>query len=156
MSSTGRDHYLEHEILSAAPQKLQLLLIEAAIRQAKKAQHFWSQSQDTAARQALVRAQEIVAQMLAGIQPDQSQPLVRRVVAVYSFIIRALAKAYLQHDKLSLADALRVLEIERQTWQQVCQQLSNRQTASSAPPPHISHLPGRLSQEKTQGVSLEA
>jgi flagellar protein FliS len=156
MSTINRDQYLEHEVLSAPPQKLQLLLIEAAIRQGKKAQHLWSQSQDVAARQALVRAQEIVTQMLAGLQADRTHPLVRRVAAVYSFIIRGLAKAYLQHDEPSLTDAIRILEIERETWRQVCQQLANRQTAPIAPRPHFSHLPAGLNHEKTPGLSLEA
>jgi flagellar secretion chaperone FliS len=156
MSFSGRDHYLEQEILSASPQKLQLLLIEGAIRQANKAQLFWLQSQDSQARQAIVRAQEIVAQMLAGLQSDRSQILVRRVAAVYSFIIKSLAKAYLQHDERALAEALQILEIERETWRQVCQQFNNQKSSGRTAAPHFSHLPNAVRHEISGGLSLEA
>ena len=100
--------------------------------------------------------QEIVTQMLAGLQSDRSQPLVRHMAAIYSFIIKSLAKGYLQRDEASLADALRVLEIERETWRQVCQQLGNRKFAGSISAPHISHLPQGISHEHSDRFSLEA
>jgi flagellar secretion chaperone FliS len=156
MNSTSREQYLEQEVLSASPQKLQLLLVEGAIRQAKKAQLLWAQSQDTTARQSIVRAQEIVTQMLAGLQSDRSQPLVRCMAAIYSFIIKALAKGYLQRDELSLAKALRVLEIERETWRQVCQQLSNQKSTGSIAAPHIGHLPQGIIHEHFDRFSWEA
>ncbi|HZZ26851.1 MAG TPA: flagellar export chaperone FliS [Pirellulales bacterium] len=155
MSSTSREKYLEQEVLSAPPQKLQLLLIEAAIRQITKARLLWSQPQTAAAGQAIVRAQGMLTQMLAGLHPDRSQPLVRRVAAVYSFVIKSLAKAYLQQNEEALADALRVLEIERETWRQVCQELGNQKPTSIAAP-HFGHVPQGVMQTPTERLSLEA
>jgi flagellar secretion chaperone FliS len=155
MKSKSHDVYLEQEVLSAAPQKLQLLLIETAIRQVNKTALLWEQSQDTEAGQAIVRTQEIMTQLLAGLDADRTKPLVNRVAAVYSFIIRSLAKAYLQRDQAALNDALRLLNIERETWQQVCQQLGNRKPTLSPVAPHFAH-PGGIRHESAAGFSLEA
>jgi flagellar secretion chaperone FliS len=155
MSRPSHEHYLEQEVLSAAPQKLQLLLIEAAIRQAKRAQQFWS-SQPSAASRALVQAQEIMTQLLHGLSADRSQPLVKRVAAVYAFIIRALAGAYLRRDEAALIDALRIMEIERETWRQVCQQLASHAGSTTTRAPHFGQAASPSTAESTTGLSWEA
>jgi flagellar protein FliS len=119
--SFAQDHYLFAEVKTAAPQKLHLLLIEAAMRLACRARQFWQQGRNDRAIAALVNAQEIVAQMLADINRDVGGDLAQRVSAVYEFIFRCLVKAGHRHDEKSLGDAIRILKIERETWRQVCE-----------------------------------
>ncbi|HEY2882167.1 MAG TPA: flagellar export chaperone FliS [Pirellulales bacterium] len=155
MPINSRDHYLEHEVLSAAPQKLQLMLLEAAIRHARTAKLMWSQQRDEAAGDAIERAQQIIAQLLGGLHPEDKQPLVRRVAAIYSFVFRSLGTARMQRDEATLDAALRILEIERETWRQVCQQLgSTNEDARPANSHFASH--SHHMHELQQGVSLEA
>ena len=42
MNPAARDEYLSTEVLTASPQKLQLMLIDAAIRAASQAQSLWT------------------------------------------------------------------------------------------------------------------
>ena len=64
-----------------------------------------------------------MAEMLAGMDREAGGDLAKRVSAVYEFIFRSLVKAGHRHDEKSLGDAIRILEIERETWRQVCTSL---------------------------------
>jgi len=136
----SHEKYLEHEILSAPPQKLQLLLIDAALRHGQRAKKCWGNSNDEAARRAIEQMQAIVMQLLNGLASDNSQPLVRRVAAVYAFVAGELAKAHLQRDEEALDGVIRVLQIDRETWWQVCQQLGASSNSASAAP-HFAKTP---------------
>jgi len=125
MTPAPGSDYLTTEVMTATPQKLQLMLIEAAIRLAQQAKGHWTSDQDEAATAALLRGQQIMAQLLAGMNVNPSDDLVERVAGVYAFVYRALVKANLERDEASLSDALRVLEVERETWRLVCQQLGS-------------------------------
>ena len=54
------------------------------------------------------------------------------MAAVYAFIFRRLVEAGYRQDEAKLADAIRLLEIERQTWQRVCQQTVTPQRVDQA------------------------
>ena len=41
MDVSVRDRYLNAEVMTATPQKLQLMVVEAAIRSCEKARSFW-------------------------------------------------------------------------------------------------------------------
>ncbi len=123
MNLAPREDYLINEVMTASPQKLQLMLIEAALRQASKARTLWQEKKDLEAGEPLVRAQEIVTQLLAGVKPEADAQLARRVVGVYGFVFRTLVAAHLERSEPKLSEAISILEIERETWRQVCQKL---------------------------------
>ena len=54
------------------------------------------------------------------------------MAAVYAFIFRRLVEAGYRRDEGKLADAIRLLEMERETWQQVCQQTVSPQRVDPA------------------------
>lgn len=125
-----RETYLAAEVLAAPPQKLQLMLIEATIRQAKLAEQHWNAGKRRQGNEALARCQQIMVELLSGLRPDKMPELVSRVAGVYMFIYRSLVSA--MQDPSKLADAVQVLEMERETWRQVCQALTS--SAESAEP----------------------
>jgi flagellar secretion chaperone FliS len=160
MEPSASDSYLSTEVLTATPQKLQLMLLDAAIRFAERARHFWSQAQDDDAAVALNRAQSFVNELVAGLNYEDGGELVRRMAAIYLFIFRNLMEANSGHDEQKLAEAIRVLNIERETWRQVCEKCP----AASAParsafaPPHYDLGPAFPDADgtPTSGFSLEA
>jgi flagellar protein FliS len=131
MPGFARDNYLTTEVKTASPQKLQWLLIEAALRSANRAGEFWRQGDDEQATEAIVHAQSVLGQMLAAIDRDSGGQLAKQVSTVYEFIFRSLVKAGQHRDERSLIEAVRILEIERDTWRQLCEKL----TAEHAPRP---------------------
>ncbi len=125
MQLSARETYLTNEVMTATPQRLQLMLIEGAIRFARQADAHWSAGEDALADEALTRAEQIITELLCGLNPDGDAELVRRVASVYLFVFRTLTTAHLQRDQSKLLDAIRVLETERETWRQVCERLGN-------------------------------
>jgi flagellar secretion chaperone FliS len=132
MNPAARDEYLSTEVLTASPQKLQLMLIDAAIRAASRAQSLWTGERTEPVTRTILSCQALVAQIIAGLAPNHESPLVQRVIAVYEFVHRMLVAAHRQRDPSRLADVLAVLEIERETWRQVCEQSDLRVDAAEA------------------------
>jgi flagellar secretion chaperone FliS len=124
MQSTALEQYLSTDVNTASPPRLQLLLIEAALRLANRAGQYQEQGRNDLAFAALLQAQEIVAEMLGGIDREVNRDLAVRVSAVYEFIFRSLVAAGHRNDRKSLGDAIRILEFERQTWRTLCEKLA--------------------------------
>jgi flagellar protein FliS len=130
----SENKYLEAQIMTATPQKLRLMLIEGALRFARRTLELWEQSKPEEALESLIRCRSIVAELMSGIQADQSD-LTRRVAAVYVFLFRCLTEAHLHRQPQRVQDTIRVLEIERDTWQQVCDQMPAAPVADQATGP---------------------
>lgn len=131
MNAAAREDYLRAQVLTAPPQKLQLMLIEAAIRHVQQGRTGLANGDAGDAIESIVKAQEIVAELIAAIQPTPDADLANRVKANYLFVHQALVGANLKRDVAQLDGALKVLSVERETWQRVCQQ-SGGATATSA------------------------
>jgi flagellar protein FliS len=144
MNANARNEYLETEVFTAPAQKLQLMLVDAALRLADRARKLWQIDQRDAAGDAILHCQEIVTQILAGMNYEHRQSdLSKQVAATYQFIYRSLVAAYMQLDEAKLADAIRILEIERETWRQVCQELTGALAPplnTSVPSPHVAGM----------------
>jgi flagellar protein FliS len=160
MNPAPREEYLSTEVLTASPQKLQLMLIDAAIRAAHRAQSLWTGDRTELVTRAIVHCQALVAQLIAGLAPNHESPLVQRVIAVYEFVHRTLVTSQRQRNPRLLADVLAVLEIERETWRQVCEQLDLRVDAAApyVPAPHVAAAGDGLGarDDATTGISFEA
>jgi len=166
---TTAGHYLETEVMTASPQRLQYLLIEGAIRAIERGRSQWHEKRDEEACESLIRAQEIVTQILTGLNREAGQPLVRKVASIYLYVFRTLSEAQLRRDEEKLDDVLRVLQTERQTWRMLCEKLGaaaagesesataglSEPDASSGRPP-IVHPKGALPEGTSTGFSVEA
>lgn len=119
MQPSARDVYLETQVMTASPQKLRLMLVEGAIRKVSLVQHCWDNQRPEEALEASIRAREIISELIAPLSEDKS-PLARQMLAVYVYLFRTLTEASLENDRQKLADVLRVLGEERETWTQVC------------------------------------
>jgi flagellar protein FliS len=143
MDAAIRDAYLQTQIITATPQRLRLMLIEEAIRRLHAAQAAFAAQQQNEGADALSACREVLAELLAGIQPDQS-PVARRVQGIYVFLYSTLVEAQFGPDPGRLPDMLRVLEEERITWQAICEQMPHRPASTSAPAEEVA--PQRVQQ----------
>jgi flagellar protein FliS len=143
MSSNARDAYLENQVFSATPQKLKLMLIEGAMRFIGKARAAWRSGEVIEARKALSRCREIIGELLASWAAIEST-IGRRAAALYSYLLRTLSEVKDECDEAKLDEVLRVLEVERETWQAVCDRFGslrgdvNPSSATSEAAPHSS------------------
>lgn len=120
------DEYLASQVMTATPQRLHLMLIEGAIRHCERTRQFWNAGLEEQAVEALTKAQEIVSELLASLNYNEQPDLASRIAGVYTYIFRAVVNASLKRDESSLAGALRVLEIERDTWREIVRLTVNK------------------------------
>ncbi|GAB6164202.1 hypothetical protein JCM19992_02020 [Thermostilla marina] len=125
MPASVRDNYLEAEILTASPQKLHLMLIEGAIRFIERTRIAWQEENWDVGCETLIRSQQIIAEILAGLNPNTGGDLPKKVAALYIWMYRTLIEAGASRDQDKLREVVRVLEIERETWRQLCEQLGD-------------------------------
>ena len=164
MNDSARQHYLETQVLTATPEKLQLMLIDAAIRAAHRAAEHWQRQENEQACLALVRAQEVVTALLKGLNREASPDLTGKMASVYMFIFRTLVEANLRRDPDLLADAVRVLSAERETWRLVCERAADdpvERSPSEPEQPARPHTPPLLNlpvadADLAGGVSIPA
>ena len=140
MHSSARENYLAAEVLTATPQKLHLMLVEGAIRFIRKAQQQWLADEELAASEALVRAQNIVSQLMAGLNYESGSDIVPKLSRIYHVIFQTLVDANHHHDSAELDEAVRILSVDREAWRQVCEKYPGKANAdpekrSPAPPP---------------------
>ncbi len=132
MYSNASDAYLETQVFTATPQRLRLMLIDGAIRRAHAAQEALASGDAAKAMADIGRCRDIVAELIAGITPEQT-PITGQILSVYMFLYSTLVEISIGKDFISIAsesgriaDILRVLEEERQTWREVCEKMPER------------------------------
>ncbi|MCH7808264.1 MAG: flagellar export chaperone FliS [Planctomycetes bacterium] len=117
MTTTPQNPYLRDAVLTATPEQLQLMLYDGCIRYALQARDAIEQKNYDVSYDRLTRAQNIISEMRSGLRHEVNPELCERVAAVYGFLHRKLLDANIHRDVSMIDDALRVLRIERETWQ---------------------------------------
>ena len=126
MSHSSHATYFETQVGTATPQKLRLMLIDGALRHARLTYERWRDGGPAEqAFESLVRARDIVGELVAGIRADAS-PLAAQVNNLYVYLFSALTEAQQTRDQTLLAGVIRVLEEDRETWWLLCEQLGDR------------------------------
>lgn len=121
----ARQNYIQAEVHTATPQKLQLLLVEAAIKNIHRTKQAWKNGKFEDGFETLARAQDIVAEILSSLDIEGNPDIAKKLAAIYVFIFRRLAEGGMAHQEEKLDDALRVLESERETWRLVCEKFGS-------------------------------
>ncbi len=124
--------YLESQALTASPERLHLMVLEAAIRFAKKGEAALVEKNYEAAYFALDRSRSCVGELLGGINADPNPELAERLKALFVFVHANLTRADVERKPQLVRDALGILESHRQTWLELIESLvderSSRQT----------------------------
>ena len=131
MYTKARDNYLQGEVFTATPQKLQLLLIEAAIKNIHRTKQAWLDQRFDDGFESLTRAQDIVAEILCNLDIEGNPEIAKKLASIYIFIFRRLAEGGMEHSPEKLDDALRVLTSERETWKLVCEKFGSTMDPST-------------------------
>lgn len=116
MTDSAHNPYLRDAVLTATPEQLQLMLYDGAIRYALQARDALGEKDYERSHDRLTRAQNIIAELQAGLNYDVNRELCERVSSVYGFLHNKLIEANVRHDSEAIDDALKVLRIERETW----------------------------------------
>ena len=117
MSTATENPYLRDAVLTATPEQLQLMLYDGAIRFALQARDALEAKDYETSYNKLSRAQRIIFEMRCGLNYEVNRELCERVAGIYGFIYNKLVEANTTRDVAAIDDAMKVLRIERETWQ---------------------------------------
>jgi flagellar protein FliS len=149
MTATATNPYLRDAVLTATPEQLQLMLYDGAIRFAVQGREAMEKKDYETMYLRLTRAQNIVIEMLNGLNHDVNPELCGRMASIYNFIYRKLVDACVHRTAGGIDDALRVLHSERQTWQMLVDKV-NRVREGGEPSSPVS------SDDPTEGFNANA
>jgi flagellar protein FliS len=122
--------------MTATPEQLQLMLYDGAIRFAMQARDALSEKNYETSFDRLARAQRIILEMRCGLNYDVNRELCERVAGLYGFIYRKLVTANVERSAQAIEDALKILRMERETWQILVERLAKERENASIPTPH--------------------
>jgi flagellar protein FliS len=124
--------YLESQASTASPERLHLMVVDAAIRFARKGEAALAEKNYESAYFALDRSRSCVSELLGGISPEPNPQLAESLKALFVFVHASLTRADIEHNPEPVRDALAILETHRQTWVSLIESLvderSSRQT----------------------------
>lgn len=143
MGNTKANPYLRDAVMTASQEQLHLMLYDGAIRFALQGREAIERKNYETSYERLTRAQHIMLEMQNGLNPEVNRELCERMASIYSFIYRKLVDGCVNRDVEAVEDAVKVLRIERETWQilvdkvsKVHDQTDELQTTSAAEGPH--------------------
>lgn len=130
---SAAEEYLESRVLTAPPERLHLIVVEAALRFAKIGAQALRDRKFDRSFASLSKSRDCVNELMCSIQGDSQPELASRLKSLFLFCHRALLQADLEHEPRHADDAVRVLEIHRETWLELIGRLAQpgAQTASS-------------------------
>jgi flagellar secretion chaperone FliS len=123
--------YLESKVLTATPHQLHLMVIDGAIRHAIAGESALLAGDFVRAETQLSRANQCVAELIAGLKQSHFPELVDRLKSVFIFVQRALSEADRRRDPRRVADALSVLRLHRDSWIALGKKLAEEAAAAT-------------------------
>ena len=134
MTAAAENPYLRDAILTATPEQLQLMLYDGAIRCCLQARDAIEKKEWETSFNKLSRAQNIIQEMHSALNHEVNRELCERVAAVYNFLYRKLVDASIHRDASAVDDAVKVLRIERETWQILVDKVRAMRDSGELPP----------------------
>jgi flagellar protein FliS len=125
--------YLENQVLTASPHRLHLMVVDGAIRFARLGAAALEECRWEALGAALGRSRSCVSEMISGLDGEQSPELAERWKSLFVFVYRNLTVAELERNSQRISDAIRILELHRETWMELGLKLRGESTGSSTP-----------------------
>lgn len=132
MTQDASGEYLRNSVMTAAPEQLQLMLYDGAIRFARQARAALECGDIETSCEKLLRAQRIVLEMQNGLRPEVNQTLCEQMSQLYTFVYNRLVDANLTRNPTLIDEALQVLEHQRETWQLLMDKIRGGDTPGPA------------------------
>jgi flagellar protein FliS len=122
--------YLEHQVLTASPHQLHLMVVEGALRHCRISKEYMLEKNYEQTNISLTNAREFITELLGGLNPEVNIEIVGNLQALFTFAYRNLVQADFDHNPVLINNAIRVLENHRETWIELRGRLGS--TADSA------------------------
>jgi flagellar protein FliS len=139
MTDKNRE-YLEARIQTANSAQLHMMLLDGALRFAREAEKGVLRGEELGYHAPLTRTMDIVEELIAGVRHSEDD-LNEKLASLYTFVYMRLMSVYVNGDKQMMAEALRVLEFQRETWRQAVDKLATETKAEAPAAPLAKKVP---------------
>jgi flagellar secretion chaperone FliS len=140
----AQQNYLRTRVLTATPERLQMMLYDGAIRFSDGARTGILNKDWEAVYKNCSKAQKIVTELSASLKRDVAPDLCNNLASLYNYIFRQLMDASLNHTLESIDEALKMLRYQRDTWALLMEKLGKEKAASAASRLDIPAPSGRM------------
>jgi len=125
--------YLTTRVMSASPQELRLLLLEAAVKFARQACEGLRTKNFELSFNGFTQARAVTLELISGISADADPDLADKVRAVFLFIFRELMDASFEKNVAKTEKVVELLEYERDTWILAMEHIAKERKGGAAP-----------------------
>jgi len=108
--------YKRTEIETAPPLKLLLMLYDAAIARCESGADAIRGGKPEAAHRELIKAQDILTELMVSLDPGAGGAPVRELFALYEYMHRLLVRANVHKETAPVEEAARILSDLRGAW----------------------------------------
>lgn len=108
------------------------MLFDGAIKFAEQGKAGLEKEDFEAAFNGLVRAQNIVMELISSLRPQQDPELCERLSALYTYVYGRLVAAVSQRKAELVDEALGLLRFERETWSMLIERLAQENQKANA------------------------
>jgi flagellar protein FliS len=144
-TSPAPNPYLKTKVMTASPAQLRLMLFEGAIKFARQALDGLNAGDFERVFEGITRCQAIVLELINALDHQQAPELCERLSSLYMFLYTRLITASHERDPAILAEVVRLLEYERETWVLLIRQLGGTLDEDCGPSPDPDGSPGPVS-----------
>lgn len=110
--------YIREQIQSATPEELLILMYDGAIRSLEESKKHASGRDLFRFNELMVKAQRIIAELLASLKNELNPEVVPGLARLYEFMYQHLVQANLKRDTRKIEEVLGLLTGLRDTWRQ--------------------------------------
>lgn len=123
-----QDEYLESRVMTASREQLHLMVVDGTLRHCQRAKLAIEAGDFELKWSALSEARAHLTELIAGLGDDQTD-VIDQVRALFTFSYRELMYADAESSIDRIESAVKVLQIHRETWVTLMQQIAADQGA---------------------------
>ncbi|HCO23189.1 MAG TPA: flagellar export chaperone FliS [Gimesia maris] len=117
--------YIENQVLTAKPHQLHLMVVDGALRFARKAVQAAEENHFEQAHFALDKSRDLVAELIGGLDSSQQPEMVEQLKALFVFVYENLHHADVKQEVSYIHNAIKVLMIHREGWCELMEKLQD-------------------------------
>jgi flagellar protein FliS len=134
MAQNGHSEYMKTQILTASKERLVLMLYDGMQRFCEQAKAGWKEENLERAHQGLVRAQDILLELLYTLDKEKGGEIADKLAQLYTFCYRHLVEANVQRSASMVEEVQGILRELREAWFQAMEATGAEREAAGEEP----------------------
>jgi len=139
--ASSANAYLKTKVMTAPPEELRLMLLDGAIRFARRAREGLETDDPAKTLEGFSGCRNIVLELADSIKTEPDAELAKNMKGVYLFLYGELVRASFEKDTARLDKAIELLEYERETWARFIEKLGHERENGAPAAPRADEAP---------------